>query len=91
MAKLHILQLILLTWCILIHNTSGTDQKFVEKLQNVMQKWVKGYNNNYQQFAMLLMTNSIQSRCSKFLDNFYFMPPISYDKVKTRIQPNVWR
>ena len=82
MAKLHILQLILLTWCILSFNTSDTNATFSNQLKKLIKPWMKTYNKNYQQVAALVMTDSTS------LNNFVFEPsPISYEHPKLKIQP----
>ena len=82
MAKLHILQLILLTWCILIFNTSDTNATFPNQLTKLIRPWMKTYNKNYQQVAALVMTDT------KSLNDFVFKPsPISYEHPSLKIQP----
>ena len=82
MAKLHILQLILLTSCILIFNTSDTNATFPYQLTKFIRPWMKTYNKNFEQVAALVMTDT------KSLNDFVFKPsPISYEHPSLKIQP----
>ena len=66
MTKLQILQVILVTWCILIYTTPAdaieNEDQFVQMMEtkviNPFRLWIKSYRETYNQFGVLLMMDS---------------------------------
>ena len=92
MAKLQILQAVLVTWCMLLLNTSEAIKKEQEqKLVNFIKSrvipkfhgWTHKYSANANQFAVMMMMDSDSD-----WDSFEFKPDIVQEMNKLKIQPD---
>ena len=90
MAKLQILQVVLVTWCMLLFNTSEAiqnEQELVNFIKSsVIPKfhgWTHTYSSNADQFAVMMMMDSDSD-----WDSFVFTPDVVQLKNVLRIQPD---
>ena len=82
MAKLQILQVVLVTWCMLLFNTSEAiknEQELVNFIKSSvipkLRGWTLKYGSNADQFAVMMMMDSDSD-----WDSFVFTPDVIQEK-----------
>ena len=90
MAKLQILQVVLVTWCMLLFNTSEAiknEQELVNFIKSSvipkLRGWTLKYGSNADQFAVMMMMDSDSD-----WDSFVFTPDVVQEKNTLKIQPD---
>ena len=90
MAKLQILQVVLVTWCMLLLNTSEAiknEQELVNFIKSSvipkLRGWTLKYGSNADQFAVMMMMDSDSD-----WDSFVFTPDVVQEKNNLKIQPD---
>ena len=90
MAKLHVLQIVLVTWCMLLFSTSEAiknEQELVNFIKSSvipkLRGWTLKYGSNADQFAVMMMMDSDTD-----WDSFVFTPAIVQEKNDLKTQPD---